>query len=511
MQGFITTVLSISLITSILILLLSLIFNLLKTKISPKVQYWTWVLLFVGLLVPFRPTFGSGLIRFSHTTATTSQPLQETVATAAQSKPDLLSEILGLPWWTILATIWLIGILVHLAKHALSYYKFRQLVNRWGTVLATMWLIGILVYLGKHALSYYQFRKLVKRWGTDIQDLHILEHFFDIKERFGIKKDLKLIHYPAGHSPMMTGFRHIKVLLPETDYTDEELELIFEHELTHYLHRDIYVNLLGILVTSLHWFNPIVRLAYKEIQEAGEIYCDYDVLQKRDTHYRAFYGETIITMIDKKQKQPIALTTCFYSNKFSLKRRITMIMNHQLPKRLLSTGLLVLIPISLLLSGSIFASTTQSAKQPTGQESHTILTPETATDTALAAAGLNPSQVKQIKLVKDKDYYQIAFQTDTETFVSQVRLTDGSVIGLERSSIKSKQASSDKQETQAPPTSPTSETTPAAQAEPAPAPQPAPVPVATPVPQPVANPIPATEVEDGDDDSDDDTSDDLQD
>lgn len=478
MQGFITTVLSISLITSILILLLSLIFNLLKTKISPKVQYWTWVLLFVGLLVPFRPTFGDGLIQLSHTTATTNQPLQESVATAAQSKPDLLSDILGLPWWTI---------------------------------LATMWLIGILVYLGKHALSYYQFRKLVKRWGTDIQDLHILEHFFDIKERLGIKKDLKLIHYPAGHSPMMTGFRHIKVLLPETDYTDEELELIFEHELTHYLHRDIYVNLLGILVTSLHWFNPIVRLAYKEIQEAGEIYCDYDVLQKRDAHYRAFYGETIITMIDKKQKQPIALTTCFYSNKFSLKRRITMIMNHQLPKRLLSTGLLVLIPISLLLSGSIFASTTQSAKQPTGQESHTTLTPETATDKALAAAGLNPSQVKQIKLVKDKDYYQIAFQTDTEAFVSQVRLTDGSIIGLERSSIKSKQASSDEQETQAPPTSPASETTPAAQAEPAPAPQPAPVPVATPVPQPAANPIPATEDEDGDDDSDDDTSDDLQD
>ncbi|RRD31527.1 M56 family metallopeptidase [Streptococcus minor] len=478
MQGFITTVLSISLITSILILLLSLIFNLLKTKISPKVQYWTWVLLFVGLLVPFRPTFGSGLIQLSHTTATTNQPLQETVATAVQSKPDLLSDILGLPWWTI---------------------------------LATMWLIGILVYLGKHALSYYQFRKLVKRWGTDIQDLHILEHFFDIKERFGIKKDLKLIHYPAGHSPMMTGFRHIKVLLPETDYTDEELELIFEHELTHYLHRDIYVNLLGILVTSLHWFNPIVRLAYKEIQEAGEIYCDYDVLQKRDAHYRAFYGETIITMIDKKQKQPIALTTCFYSNKFSLKRRITMIMNHQLPKRLLSTGLLVLIPISLLLSGSIFASTTQSAKLPTGQESHTTLTPETATDTALAAAGLNPNQVKQIKLVKDKDYYQIAFQTDTEAFVSQVRLTDGSIIGVERSSIKSKQASSDEQETQAPPTSPASETTPAAQAEPAPAPQPAPVPVATPVPQPAVNPIPATEDEDGDDDSDDDTSDDLQD
>ena len=448
MQGFIMTVLNISLITSILILLLSLIFHLLKTRISPKVQYWTWVFLFVGLLVPFRPTFGSGLIKLPPATIPTSQPLQATAETVAQAKPDLWSQFLGLPWLTILATVWF---------------------------------IGALVYLGKHALSYYKFRQLVDRWGTDIQDLHILEHFFDIKERLGIKEDLRLIHYPAGHSPMMTGFKQLKVLLPETDYTDEELELIFEHELTHYLHRDIYVNLLGILVTSLHWFNPIVRLAYKEIQEAGEIYCDYDVLQQRDAHYCAFYGETIITMIDQKQKQPVALTTCFYSNKFSLKRRIAAIMNNTLPKRLLSTGLLFLIPISLLLSGSIFASTTQSGAQSTEQQSSPKLTPETATDKALTAAGLNHSQVKNIKVVKNKDHYQVEFQTGNESFLVRIKFTNGSVLSLDKSNIESNQTSSSVQETQITPASLAPETTSAPQDEPVPAPQPESVPASSPI------------------------------
>lgn len=470
MQGFIVTVLIISLITSILILLLSLVFNLLKTRVSPKVQYWTWVLLFIGLLFPFRPTFGGGLIKLPQAAAPTTQVLQETGEVVAQSKPDLWTQFLNLPWLTILATIWLVGALVHLGKHALAYYKFRQLVNR---------------------------------WGTEIQDLHILEHFFEMKERLGIKEDMTLIHYPAGHSPMMTGFKQLKVLLPETNYTDEELELIFEHELTHYLHRDIYVNLLGILVTSLHWFNPIVRFAYKEIQEAGEIYCDFDVLQQRDSNYRAFYGETIITMIDQKQKQPVALTTCFYSNKFSLKRRITAIMNNKLPKRLLSTGLLVLIPLSLLLSGSIFAFTAQQAEQPRGQgkQGTSVKTsPETATAKALAAASLNRDQAKNIQVAEDKDHYQITFQTDTERIVSQISKAEGTVLSLEKSSIETTQPSSSAQETTTPPAS---ETAPAPTPQPAPAPQPTPTPQPAPAPVPQPVPAPVTGDDDGDDYGDD--------
>lgn len=103
---------------------------------------------------------------------------------------------------------------------------------------------------------------------------------------------------------MIFGLRHPIVLLPATDYTDEELDLIFEHELTHYKHRDIYANLLVLLVKAAHWFNPIVAFACKEVQEAAESYCDYSVLSQRDQAYRSFYGETIITMIHKSQ-QPV--------------------------------------------------------------------------------------------------------------------------------------------------------------------------------------------------------------
>lgn len=420
MQSFITTALLLSFITSTLILVLSLIFSLFKATISPKVQYWTWVILFVALLVPFRPTFGNGLIQLPSSTEVvqqvTQQVTQQAPTAASQATPDIWTQILGLPWLTILASIWLIGVLFHLGKHTLAYYKFRQ---------------------------------LIARWGQEIEDLHILEQFFDMKQRLGIKDDIALIHYPAGHSPMMTGLRNPKVLLPETNYTDEELELIFEHELTHYLHRDIYVNLLGILVTSLHWFNPIVRFAYKEIQEAGEIYCDYDVLQQRDANYRTFYGETIITMINQSQKQPVALTTCFYSNKFRLKRRITAIMTNKLPKRLLSTGLLVLIPLSLLLSGSIFAFTSQQAERNAQQEStvsksenkpakpeKNTITQEDAIKIALAEVKLNANQVKNLAATHEKDYYQVSFQTDSEQFVSRINNQNGQVLSMDKVSIK---------------------------------------------------------------------------
>ena len=147
-----------------------------------------------------------------------------------------------------------------------------------------------------------------------------------IKEKMSVKSKIRLLHYPMTQSPMLLGFREILIVLPELDYTEEELQLIFQHELTHFQHRDVLINLFAILAKSLHWFNPVVGFACRETQEAGEMYCDYDVLSRKDTAYRTFYGETILTMIDRSKKTPIALTTCFYSNKFNLKRRIIGIM-----------------------------------------------------------------------------------------------------------------------------------------------------------------------------------------
>lgn len=224
----------------------------------------------------------------------------------------------------------------------------------WFEILLFIWLLGCAFTLGKYAYSYIRFRKMLKRWGSVVKDEQILDQLQLVQQEMGIKSKVRLLHYPMSQSPMLLDFRDVMIVLTELDYTEEELQLIFKHELTHYKHRDVMVNLLMILVKSLHWFNPVAALACRETQEVGEMYCDYDVLNNQDQLYRVFYGETILIMIDCSKKTPITLTTCFYSEKFNLKRRIIGIMDSRLPKKFQSSSFLVVVSLLLLLASSVF-------------------------------------------------------------------------------------------------------------------------------------------------------------
>lgn len=85
---------------------------------------------------------------------------------------------------------------------------------------------------------------MLQRWGTEVEDEETLFQLQLIKEKMGVKSKIRLLHYPITQSPMLLGFRDILIVLPELDYTEEELQLIFQHELTHYQHWDVLITFL---------------------------------------------------------------------------------------------------------------------------------------------------------------------------------------------------------------------------------------------------------------------------
>ncbi len=405
-----------SLYKSALILVVSGLFILLKNRVSARVRYLTWLALLISLVFPFRPRLGSGLVTIEHSPQAVSTAIESTgnlASSTTGSQPQVLELFLGLPW--------------------LQIFLF-------------VWFIGFAVVLGRSIFAYVKFSNLLKRWGTPVSDLRILETFYAVKEEFGIKKTIRLFHYPQVSSPMIFGLRHPIVLLPATDYTDEELDLIFEHELTHYKHRDIYVNLLVLLVKAAYWFNPIVAFACKEVQEAAESYCDHSVLNQRDQSYRSFYGETIITMIHKSQ-QPVLLSSCFYSNKFNLKRRIIAIIDNRIPMR--SLGLLVttLMTVALVFSGSIFvvAMAEDQVNQVIQEEG---LTDKQALEEALKDQNLQQTEVKDVTVTEESSYFLVTFSKDETGYNIQVDKLTKQVRKVEKETLK--QVSSSSQSTNSP-------------------------------------------------------------
>ena len=57
---------------------------------------------------------------------------------------------------------------------------------------------------------------------------------------------------------MMTGFVKPRILLPDADFTTDELRLILKHELVHYKRRDLWYKGLVLAANAIHWFNPAV-------------------------------------------------------------------------------------------------------------------------------------------------------------------------------------------------------------------------------------------------------------
>ncbi|WP_164828450.1 M56 family metallopeptidase, partial [Streptococcus sp. DD11] len=409
--------------TSFIILLLSLTFAVFKSRISIRTQYFTWSLVLASLLIPFRPQFGLGLIRFSpepiRQTAVSSsgaaQPAVQSAQTASQS--GLLEQFLALPWFEI---------------------------------FFALWLLGFLFSLGKYAYSYIRFQKLLKRWGEPVTDADMLEQLQAVQQDMRMKGSIGLLHYPMAHSPLLVGLKKAVIVLPELDYTEEELSLIFKHELTHYRHRDVWVNLLGLAVKSLYWFNPIIAFACKESQEAGEMYCDHDVLFSKDSDYRTFYGETILTMINRSRKSPLALTTCFYSNKFNLKRRIVGIMDNRLPRKFLSAFLALAAAFLLLLSGSVFAledrSSQTAASLPASQKgSSSDVSQQAAVAALLKELSLSEKDIADLQVVREKDTYHISFSHGQTAYENLVSAKDGKLLRSKQHTVVEKTVTVEKE------------------------------------------------------------------
>ena len=67
MQNWIFTLVINSLVTTLLIMILSGLTLILKSKLAPGVRYFLWVAILFSLLVPVRPIFGQGVVKISST------------------------------------------------------------------------------------------------------------------------------------------------------------------------------------------------------------------------------------------------------------------------------------------------------------------------------------------------------------------------------------------------------------------------------------------------------------
>ena len=226
-------------------------------------------------------------------------------------------------------------------------------------ILLTLWLAGVIACVLWQGIGYYRLIRSLKGKSRSVEraDLHTIlqEQCADLI----IDREIPLQVSSAADCPMLAGFIHPTLYLPDERISQTDAVFIFRHELTHYKHGDLWLKLLLLAARCLHWFNPLVHLIARFAQEDIEAACDDAVVRGHDGAYRRAYGETILRSAIAQAQKRKALVSCFGDDKKTLMRRFEGLFDKSVKKR----GVALVVMIALLV-GSLGCVVAVGEKKP---------------------------------------------------------------------------------------------------------------------------------------------------
>ena len=215
------------------------------------------------------------------------------------------------------------------------------------TIIVILWLTGACIALLFCVIPYIHFKLRIKDTNTepDQEDINILHNLYN-------RKKIRLKYNSYVSTPMLIGIISPYIVIPGCNYVksgkEQELENILCHELMHYRRKDLIYKWFTVIVTSLHWFNPLMLPIRRQISRSCELSCDEAVIRNMNAIQKQSYGETLLSMAAGKRLSAGILSTTLCEEKKELKERLVSIMKHK--KR--TSGMLFLsIIIVVLLTG----------------------------------------------------------------------------------------------------------------------------------------------------------------
>ena len=137
-----------------------------------------------------------------------------------------------------------------------------------------VWMAGVLAMVIYSIVSYIRLRRK-------------LSVVVPLRDNIFIADDIK--------SPFVVGLFRPKIYLP-CNLGDKEQEYIILHEQHHIKRLDHVMKALAFLALAIHWFNPLVWVAFILAGKDMEMSCDEAVIRKIGGDVRADYSASLLTL-----------------------------------------------------------------------------------------------------------------------------------------------------------------------------------------------------------------------
>ncbi len=263
--------------------------RLLGKRLSPAWRYGLWLLLVARLLMPVTPPSAFSIFNLARTAPphrVTSNPppmafannvngkTAEVPAVAGQGEEPapVQSPMAARPDWKI----------------------------NWFDAALCGWLAGVCFFGARLVWTNGRFRARIGAYQP-VADGKVTQLFKECCAVFNITRPVRLIESEMVESPAVYGIWRKWLLLPDGTFerfSPEELRCIFLHELAHLKRGDLGVNWLVAGLQTLHWFNPVLWLAWARMRADREMATDaLALLHVRGSDHTP-YGETILKVLE---------------------------------------------------------------------------------------------------------------------------------------------------------------------------------------------------------------------
>lgn len=265
-------------ITAVLILAIKFAF---RERLSPKMHKWIWIVLLAQILFfPAKELLPeSNFALQTYIPSYEAQAMRGGLISALPGESEAAASDLGIAGGA--------GASGTVQNPQSEQSTPGQGPGVW-TVLGMVWPGGALALLVLFTLRHLTFRR---KYGTlpPCTDGALLALFAECKETVGVTRNIVL--KTGADTAMLAGIFRPTIYLSD-GYDREALRYVMIHELCHYKSRDIFLNILSVVVLCLFWFNPLVWLCFYVFRRDMEIYCDDRVVQI--TGDRRTYAATLL-------------------------------------------------------------------------------------------------------------------------------------------------------------------------------------------------------------------------
>lgn len=162
---------------------------------------------------------------------------------------------------------------------------------RLGTVLIGIWIVGAVLIMCKSLYAFIREIQQVKNYRV-VNDIYIQK----IAEECLNGKAVVIVS-PDVDVPKATGINNAYIYVPPLKLTDKEIRMVLLHEYQHIKGRDIFIKLFYFCLKVVFWWNPVVHIFQKEVENLLELRCDAAVTRGMTSEERIIYLETILNVI----------------------------------------------------------------------------------------------------------------------------------------------------------------------------------------------------------------------